>query len=60
MSVTTTTQTRDASRNPPIEEHFGPMADNLSRLWGARIGVPRAETFTPIPVLGRLPGMLRL
>ena len=44
----------------PIEEHFGPMADNLSRLWGARIGVPRAEAFTPIPVLGRLPGMLRL
>jgi hypothetical protein len=44
----------------PIEEHFGPMADHLSRLWGARIGVPRAEAFTPIPVLGRLPGMLRL
>lgn len=44
----------------PIEEHFGPMADNLSRLWGARIGVPRAEAFMPIPVLGRLPGMLRL
>lgn len=36
------------------------MADNLFQLWGARIGVPRAETFTPIPVLGRLPGMLRL
>ena len=44
----------------PVEEHFGPMADNLSRLWGARIGVPRAEAFTPVPVLGRLPGMPRL
>jgi N-acetylglucosamine malate deacetylase 1 len=39
----------------PIENHFGPMADTLSRLWGARIGVPRAEAFTPIPVLGRVP-----
>jgi len=39
----------------PIEDHFGPMADTLSRLWGARIGVPRAEAFTPIPVLGRVP-----
>ena len=36
------------------------MADNLSRLRSARIGVPRAEAFTPIPVLGRLPGMPRL
>ncbi len=44
----------------PIEEHFGPMADNLSRLWGACIGVPRAEAFMPIPVPGRLPGILRL
>jgi N-acetylglucosamine malate deacetylase 1 len=44
----------------PIEEHFGPMADNLSWLWGACIGVPGAEAFMPIPVLGRLPGILRL
>jgi len=36
------------------------MADNLSRLWGARIGVPHAEAFMPILLLGRLPGMLRL
>jgi LmbE family N-acetylglucosaminyl deacetylase len=36
----------------PIENHFGPMADTLSRLWGARVGVPRAEAFTPVPVLG--------
>ncbi len=38
----------------PIENHFGPMADTLSRLSGARIGVPRAEAFTPVPVLRRL------
>ena len=44
----------------PIEEHFGPMADNLARLWGARIGVPYAEAFTPVPVLGRLPGRTQL
>jgi LmbE family N-acetylglucosaminyl deacetylase len=44
----------------PIEDHFGPMADALSRLWGARIGVPRAEAFTPIPVLGRVPATARL
>jgi N-acetylglucosamine malate deacetylase 1 len=44
----------------PIEGHFGPMADTLSRLWGARIGVPRAEAFTPIPVLGRVPAAARL
>ena len=36
------------------------MAGNLSPLWSARIGVPRAEAFMAIPVLGRLPGMLRL
>ena len=44
----------------PIEDHFGPMADTLSRLWGARIGVARAEAFTPIPVLGRVPGARHL
>jgi LmbE family N-acetylglucosaminyl deacetylase len=44
----------------PIEDHFGPMADTLSRLWGARIGVPRAEAFTSIPVLGRVPATARL
>ena len=44
----------------PIEDHFGPMADTLSRLWGARIGVPRAEGFTPVPVLGRVPATARL
>ena len=44
----------------PIEDHFGPMADTLSRFWGARIGVPRAEAFTPVPVLGRVPATARL
>jgi LmbE family N-acetylglucosaminyl deacetylase len=39
----------------PITSHFGPMADNLARLWGARIGVTYAENFVPIPILGRLP-----
>lgn len=43
------------ARTQPIAEHFGPMAENLGRLWGARIGVRYAEAFTPVPVLGRLP-----
>lgn len=44
----------------PVGNHFGPMADTLSRLWGARIGVPRAEAFTPVPVLGRVSATARL
>ena len=44
-----------AHRSQPIAEHFGPMAKNLARLWGARIGTAYAEAFTPLPVLGRLP-----
>jgi hypothetical protein len=44
----------------PIAGHFGPMAETLARLWGARIGVPYAEAFTAIPVLGRLPATARL
>jgi LmbE family N-acetylglucosaminyl deacetylase len=44
----------------PISGHFGPMAEILARMWGARIGVPYAEAFTPIPVLGRLPATVRL
>jgi N-acetylglucosamine malate deacetylase 1 len=43
------------SRTQPISEHFGPMAETLARLWGARIGVRYAEAYTPVPVLGRLP-----
>lgn len=43
------------SGTQPITGHFGPMAETLGRLWGARIGVPYAEAFTAIPVLGRLP-----
>lgn len=44
----------------PVATHFGPMAETLGRLWGARIGVPYAEAFTAIPVLGRLPATARL
>lgn len=44
----------------PIDEHFGPMAETLARLWGARIGVPYAENFVPLPVLGRVPAALAL
>lgn len=44
----------------PITGHFGPMAETLARLWGARIGARYAEAFTPIPVLGRLPAAVRL
>ncbi|MFD5434735.1 PIG-L deacetylase family protein [Kitasatospora sp. NPDC127067] len=44
----------------PIEQHFGPMAKTLGRLWGARIGVRYAEAFTAVPVLGCLPGATHL
>jgi LmbE family N-acetylglucosaminyl deacetylase len=44
----------------PITGHFGPMAEILARLWGARIGTQYAEVFSPIPVLGRLPATARL
>ena len=45
-----------AHASQPIDGHFATMADTLTRLWGARIGAHRAEAFTPLPVLGRLPG----
>lgn len=44
----------------PVSGHFGPMAETLARLWGARIGAPYGEAFTPLPVLGQLPAALRL
>jgi LmbE family N-acetylglucosaminyl deacetylase len=48
------------SATQPITDHFGPMADTLARLWGARIGTQYAEPFTPVPILGRLPGATHL
>jgi len=39
----------------PILDHFGPMAETLSRLHGMRIGVSHAEAFRALPVLGRVP-----
>ncbi|GII97549.1 PIG-L deacetylase family protein [Sinosporangium siamense] len=47
-------------RSQPIGDHFGPMAQNLAALWGSRIGAARAEAFTPLPILGRLPGTAHL
>ncbi len=44
----------------PIEQHFGPMAETLGRLWGARIGTAYAEAFTAVPILGCLPGAAHL
>ncbi|MFF2955868.1 PIG-L deacetylase family protein [Kitasatospora sp. NPDC057965] len=44
----------------PVEQHFGPMAETLGRLWGARIGTRYAEAFTAVPVLGCLPGAAHL
>ncbi|MFE5587317.1 PIG-L deacetylase family protein [Kitasatospora sp. NPDC056531] len=44
----------------PIEQHFGPMAETLGRLWGARIGARYAEAFTAVPILGCLPGATHL
>lgn len=44
----------------PIDQHFGPMAEDLTRLWGRRSGADYAEAFTALPVLGRLPGTAHL
>jgi LmbE family N-acetylglucosaminyl deacetylase len=44
-----------AHESQPILDHFGPMAEALSRLHGMRIGTAHAEAFRPLPVLGRLP-----
>lgn len=44
----------------PIEEHFGPMAETLGRLWGARIGTEYGEAFTAVPILGCLPSATQL
>lgn len=64
VDITTTWATKQRSltahASQPIAEHFGPMAENLARLWGARIGVDRAENFVPLPVLGRLPAAAAL
>jgi LmbE family N-acetylglucosaminyl deacetylase len=48
------------SGTQPIAEHFAPMADTLSHLWGARIGAARAEAYTAVPILGRLPAASHL
>ncbi|MFI0424554.1 PIG-L deacetylase family protein [Spongiactinospora sp. 9N601] len=57
ISTTFTTKMRALAvhRSQPIDEHFGPMAENLARLHGGRIGTAYGEAFTPVPVLGRLP-----
>lgn len=44
-----------AHSSQPILDHFGPMADALSRLHGMRIGTTYAEAFSALPVLGRIP-----
>jgi LmbE family N-acetylglucosaminyl deacetylase len=44
-----------AHASQPIGDHFGPMAETLARLWGARIGTRYGENFVPQPILGRLP-----
>ncbi|GAA4729840.1 PIG-L domain-containing protein [Phytohabitans rumicis] len=44
-----------AHTSQPILDHFGPMAETLSRLHGMRIGVSHAEAFRALPVLGRVP-----
>jgi len=43
-----------AHASQPVDQQYRPMADTLSRLWGARVGVARAEAFVPLPLLGRL------
>lgn len=58
VDITTTYTTKmralAAHTSQPVEHRYGPMADTLSRLWGARAGVARAEAFLPLPLLGRL------
>ncbi|MFB8241649.1 PIG-L deacetylase family protein [Kitasatospora purpeofusca] len=44
----------------PVEGRFGPMAEDLARIWGRRSGAARAEAFTALPILGRLPGATHL
>jgi hypothetical protein len=64
MDATTTFDTKMAAlrehASQPIEQHFGPMAETLGRLWGARIGTRYAEAFTAVPILGCLPGATHL
>ncbi|MFF0413443.1 PIG-L deacetylase family protein [Kitasatospora sp. NPDC004745] len=47
-------------KSQPIDDHFGPMAEDLARGWGRRSGAVFAEAFTALPVLGRLPGAAHL
>jgi LmbE family N-acetylglucosaminyl deacetylase len=58
VDITTTFATKmralAAHASQPVDEQYAPMADALSRLWGARAGVARAEAFVPLPLLGRL------
>lgn len=52
---TTKMQALGAHTSQPIANHFAPMAKNLGRLHGGRVGVQYAEAFSPVPILGRLP-----
>ncbi|MGH3536813.1 MAG: PIG-L deacetylase family protein [Pseudonocardiaceae bacterium] len=58
VDVTSTWETKmqalAAHVSQPIASHFAPMAETLGRLHGARFGVPYAEAFSPVPILGRL------
>ncbi|MFF2146213.1 PIG-L deacetylase family protein [Kitasatospora sp. NPDC058190] len=64
VDATTTFDTKMAAlrehASQPIDQHFGPMAETLGRLWGARIGTRYAEAFTAVPILGCLPGATHL
>lgn len=47
-------QALNVHRSQPIANHFGPMAEALSRLHGQRIGAHHAEAFRSMPILGRM------
>ncbi|MFJ1708718.1 PIG-L deacetylase family protein [Kitasatospora sp. NPDC088346] len=47
-------------KSQPIDDHFGPMAEDMGRMWGRRSGATYAEAFTALPVLGRLPSASHL
>ena len=63
VDVTTTFDTKlSALRSHQSQNllHFEAMAKRMAAFWGGRIGVPWAEAFDSVPVLGRVPGVVHL
>ncbi len=64
VDITSTWETKmqalAAHVSQPIASHLAPMAETLGRLHGGRVGVPYAEAFSLVPILGRLPATAHL